>query len=375
MATRKATLAEKLFNEDGEGPDIVQEPPEFGQGQDDLIPLCQEKGFVLGQDQEVVQIMIQTDLLQPDKSYQCQENFGHPQEKPEWRLEAGKDLDPLGSPRLEKQTRQCCSGRKAAGTGPHRAPPAKRVAAAATGVIEGPAGGTRSTLGQSGGRPGGSGAAAVPARRVEQVETGPVSRPRREGSQVTVASPSTATASHLQEAQTARGRRQEEDRSRVTPGRKAPAKSANGSRARRESESGPGPSAAGTELPGGSSSGEEGLCEDQSDGELSGSEEEVVPRTVPTARESRRSADGIASTQPGTGPLLVWILGHSYVVRGGKTGGGAPDRSATGDFETGGEGTVVGGPRDVMEQSCAGGTQMGTFGQTSGCASDSCWGQ
>ncbi|XP_040216858.1 integrase/recombinase xerD homolog [Rana temporaria] len=67
---------------------------------------------------------------------------------------------------------------------------------------------------------------------------------------------------------------------------------------RRESVSGPGPSAAGTELPGGSSSGEEGLCEDQSEGELSGSEEEVVPRTVPTARDSRRSADGIASTQP-----------------------------------------------------------------------------
>ncbi|XP_040203635.1 uncharacterized protein LOC120935648 [Rana temporaria] len=196
-------------------------------------------------------------------------------------------------------------------------PPAKR-AAAATGVIEGPAGGTRSTQGQRGGRPGGSGAAAVPARRVEQVETGPVSRPRREGSQITVASPSAAAASHLQEAQTARGSRQEEDRSRVTPGRKAPAKSAHGSRARRESESGPGPSAAGTELPGGSSSGEEGLCEDQSDGELSGSEEEVVPRTVPTARDSRRSADGIASTQPGTGPLLVWILGHSYVVRGEK---------------------------------------------------------
>ncbi|XP_040211442.1 uncharacterized protein LOC120942272 [Rana temporaria] len=59
---------------------------------------------------------------------------------------------------------------------------------------------------------------------------------------------------------------------------------------------------------------------------------------------------------------------------GGKTGGGAPVRSATGDLETGGEGTVVGGPRDVMEQSCAGGTQMGTFGQTSGGASDSCWG-
>ena len=202
-------------------------------------------------------------------------------------------------------------------------PPAKRAAAAATGVIEGPAGGTRSTLGQRGGRPGGSGAAAVPARRVEQVETGPVSRPRREGSQITVASPSTATASHLQEAQAARGRSQEEDRSsRVTPGRKAPAKSAHGSRARRESESGPGPSAAGTELPGGSSSGEEGLCEDQSEGELSGSEEEVVPRTVPTARDSRRSADGIASTQPGKSfSTFVSNLRCDDVVVGGRVGG------------------------------------------------------
>ncbi|XP_040176798.1 polysialoglycoprotein-like [Rana temporaria] len=198
-------------------------------------------------------------------------------------------------------------GRQRGDSGHSRAPsgpPAKRAAGI---VSEGPAGGTRSSVGARGGRPGGSDAAALPARRVDQAVTGPVVGSRRVGSQATVASPPASSASHLQEVERVGS-------NRVTPSRKASAKSPHGSRARRGSESGPGPSASGTEPPGGSSSEEE----DRSEGERSGSEDEVLPRTIPATRDSRRSADGIASTQPGTGPLLVWIMGHSYVVRGAR---------------------------------------------------------
>ncbi|XP_040216804.1 uncharacterized protein LOC120946105 [Rana temporaria] len=182
----------------------------------------------------------------------------------------GGDMGRMASGPSRVQTGQAASGPEHTGT-----------------VSEGPAGGTRSSVGARGGRPGGSDAAALPARRVDQAVTGPVVGSRRVGSQATVASPPASSASHLQEVERVGS-------NRVTPSRKASAKSPHGSRARRGSESGPGPSASGTEPPGGSSSEEE----DRSEGERSGSEDEVLPRTVPATRDSRRSADGIASTQP-----------------------------------------------------------------------------
>lgn len=117
---------------------------------------------------------------------------------------------------------------------------------------------------------------------------------------------------------------------------KATQKSTGGYAARRQARSAVLPSAARAVSPGGLSGEDALMSGHRSEGEVSGSEEEV-PRSPIPARVSERSAGGIAPVQPGEYPLSLPIGGGIVLAgAGGAVSAGSQEVVEQGSLRTGG---------------------------------------